>query len=78
MIDTSLPYPNIGGKGHHLRRIAAQAISYIEINAANYTGAVGVAGRHPAADELKAFFDACSAAVTAYVQSAPVTGEVNS
>jgi hypothetical protein len=75
MIETSLPSPNIGGKGHHLRRIAAQAISYIEMNAPNYTGAVGVAGRHPSADELKAFFDACSTAVAPFVMGTPVTGE---
>lgn len=75
MLENALPYPNIGAQGNDLRRAAMKAISYIEINAAAYTGAVGVAGRHPSADELKAFFDACSTAVTPFVQSAPTTGE---
>jgi hypothetical protein len=72
MQEFDLPSPNIGGQGHHLRRVAAKAISYIEINAAAYTGAVGVAGRHPSADELHTFFTACATAVAALRMSAPV------
>lgn len=75
MQEFTLPSPNIGGKGHHLRRIAAQAISYIETSAPAYTGAVGVAGKHPSADELEAFFLACAAAVTPFKLTAPVTNE---
>jgi len=71
----SLPSPNIGGQGHHLRRIAAKAISYIETSTPSYTGGVGVAGRHPSADELEAFFLACAAAVTPFKMATPVTDE---
>jgi hypothetical protein len=42
----------------------------MEISAPNYTS-----GQHPSADELKAFFDACSAAVAPLVMGVPVTGE---
>lgn len=75
MLETSLPSPNVGAKGHHLRRIAARVISDMEISAPNYTGAVGVAGKHPSADELEAFFLACAAAVTPLKMTTPVTGE---
>ena len=70
MIETSLPSPNIGAKGHALRRACARVISDMEISAPNYT-----LDKHPSADELKAFFDACSAAVAGFVMSSPVTGE---
>lgn len=75
MLVTDLPSPNVGGIGLELRRLTAQVISRMQISAANYTGAVGVAGRHPSADELEAFFLAAAAAVTPLKQSAPVTGE---
>ncbi len=51
MRETSLPSPNIGGKGHHLRRIAAQAISALEIIAPKYS-----TGVHPEAKSLARFF----------------------
>lgn len=62
MQEFSLPSPGIGGKSHHLRRIAAQAISYIESNAPNYDGAI-----HPSAKDLYDFFTACAVAVSPYV-----------
>ncbi|WCA46243.1 hypothetical protein [Caulobacter phage DCM] len=68
MQEASLPAPGIGGQSHHLRRIAAKALNYIETNAPNYTN-----GKHPAAYDLKAFFDACSTAVAGYVVAGQVT-----
>ncbi|WCA46300.1 hypothetical protein [Caulobacter phage ERS] len=68
MQEFSLPSPGIGGKSHHLRRIAAQAISYIESNGPAYTN-----GKHPSAYDLKVFFDACSTAVAGYVVAGQVT-----
>lgn len=62
MRDSTLPSPNIGGTGHHLRRVSAKAISQIEITASKYTG-----GKPAQAATLKAFFDAASAALAAYV-----------
>lgn len=67
MLEFALPSPNIGAKGYHLRRLCAAVISYIECNARNYTS-----GNHPEASTLKAFFDACSAALNDYVQLVPV------
>jgi len=67
MRESDLPSPSIGGKGHHLRRISANAISQIEIGATAYTN-----GRHPQAQKLKDYFDACSAAVAGFVPVAPV------
>lgn len=60
MREFDLPSPNIGGKGHHLRRIAAQAISYIQVNAPAF------GGTHPHASDLRAFFSACANAVIPY------------
>jgi len=60
MREASLPSPNIGPCGFHLRRVAAKAISQLEVVAPRYAG-----GKHPSATELKAFFDACSAACAA-------------
>lgn len=67
MREDQLPSPGIGGKSHHLRRMAAQAISFIEVVAPAYPS-----GKHPQADELKKFFDACSTAVAGFVEAAPV------
>lgn len=64
MIETALPSPLIGGKGHHLRRLLANVISDLEITAPAY------GGRHPAAVTLKATLDAAVTAVTALL---PVT-----
>lgn len=57
MKETALPTPGVGSKSQHLRRIAANAISALEVSAPKYT-----LGNHPSAAGLKAFFDACSAA----------------
>jgi hypothetical protein len=55
MRESDLPSPDIGGKGHHLRRISAAAISQIQVNAPAYAG-----GLHPSATKLRAFFSACA------------------
>lgn len=60
MRETSLPSPGIGGKGYHLRRIAANAISQLELVAPRYPNSV-----HPDAATLEAFFAACAAGVDA-------------
>lgn len=57
MKESALPTPGVGSKSQHLRRIAANAISALEVTAPKYT-----LGNHPSAAGLKAFFDACSAA----------------
>ncbi|WCD56182.1 hypothetical protein [Caulobacter phage KSC] len=62
MQEASLPAPGIGGQSHHLRRIAAKAISYIECNAPNYVGT-----KHPSAKDLYDFFTACATAVNPFV-----------
>lgn len=58
MRDTSLPSPDVGATGHHLRRVAAIAISEIQVGASQRAS-----GYHPKAAKLKAFFVACAAAV---------------
>ena len=58
MREFDLPSPNIGGKGHHLRRIAANAISQLEIAATGYAG-----GKHPNATDLRKFFSAAADAL---------------
>lgn len=70
MRETSLPSPDIGGKGHHLRRIAAQAISQLEVVAPNYPG-----GLHPSATTLRAFFSACANACIP-MDATPATEDV--
>jgi hypothetical protein len=60
MREFDLPSPNIGGSGHHLRRIAAKAISYIQVNAPAY------GGTHPNATTLRAFFSHCADALIPY------------
>lgn len=59
MLDSKLPYPDIGSKGNELRRIAARNISAMEIAGMSYKDGV-----HPGAAKLAAFFAACSAAAT--------------
>lgn len=66
MREETLPSPDIGGKGYHLRRIAANAISQLEIAASAYGN-----GRHPAGIPLAAFFTACATAATALAAVAP-------
>lgn len=65
MRESDLPSPGIGGKGHHLRRIAAQAISQLEISAPAYGGS------SPASVALSAFFAACKAGADALAPVAP-------
>lgn len=67
MQEFTLPSPNIGGKGHHLRRIAANAISQLEMSAMDYAS-----GIHPGATELAAFFTACATAATETGKTTPV------
>lgn len=53
MREFDLPSPNIGATGFHLRRVAAKAISYIQINKR-------ADGTHPEAAVLRNFFKDCS------------------
>lgn len=64
MIESALPNPGIGGKGFHLRRMLASAVSSLEVSKAAY------GGRHPSAPALKATLDAAVAAVTAMLPAA--------
>ncbi len=57
MREAALPTPGPGSKAMHLRRIAANHISSIEVTMNNYT-----TGAHPDAAKLVTFFNACSAA----------------
>ena len=59
MREASLPSPGVGSKAMHLRRVAAQAISALEVTAPRYA-----AGSHPTAPTLAAFFTACATAAT--------------
>lgn len=56
MRETTLPGPGVISQGHELRRVAAQAISQIEIVAARTPG-----GKTRAAATLAAFFTAAAA-----------------
>jgi hypothetical protein len=60
MRETALPSPNIGSRGYHLRRVATQVISQLEVAATFYPD-----GKHPAAATLADFFTAAKAAVDA-------------
>ena len=57
MRDFDLPSPGIGPTGHHLRRVAAKAISYIQVNKR-------ADGTHPTASQLRAFFAAAADSLT--------------
>lgn len=59
MRDFDLPSPAIGATGHHLRRVAAKAISYIQVNQRPD-------GTHPLASGLRSFFAACADALEPY------------
>lgn len=59
MRDIDLPSPGVGAVGHHLRRVAAKGISYIQTNARPD-------GKHPLASGLRAFFSACANALQPY------------
>lgn len=60
MRESDLPSPGIGGTGHHLRRVAVKAISYIQV------GAVSRGGKHPNATDLRKFFSDCADALISY------------
>lgn len=64
MRETSLTSPGAITYGHQIRRMAAVAISGVEIAARRREN-----GKSPAAKTLKAFFDSCSSALTTYVDS---------
>lgn len=68
MRDTQLTSPGAIPMGHQIRRMAAIAISGIQIAAGRRAN-----GKSPGALTLKAFFDSCSTAVAAYVDSAVPT-----
>lgn len=57
MKEAALPSPGVGSKSMHLRRIAANAISALEVAAPKYAN-----GSHPAAEDLVDFFEACALA----------------
>jgi uncharacterized protein YjdB len=66
MLNTTLPFPDIGSKGNELRRMAARNISSLEIAGMSY-----VNGSHPGAAKLAAFFAACAAATTTIGKAMP-------
>lgn len=69
MQEASLPSPDTGANGFHLRRVAAKCISQLEVVAGNYPN-----GQHPGAAKLAAFFDACRlAALETGKQNVPAT-----
>ena len=65
MRESDLTSPNIGGKGYHLRRIMAQAISQLQVNA--YAN-----GKHPSSVGLSAFLTEALAASDALLPVVPV------
>lgn len=69
MQEANLPSPNLGAKGYHLRRIAANAISHLEVVAQAYAD-----GAAPDADDLVTFFTTCAAAAATTGKPAPVVG----
>lgn len=67
MREVDLPSPGLGSKSMHLRRIAANTISSVEIAAVRSAG-----GASSEAVKLKAFFDACSAFALEASKTTPV------
>ena len=67
MRETALPSPGPGSKSMHLRRIAANAISALEVTMNNYS-----TGAHPDAAKLSTFFAACKAAADEAAKSKAV------
>jgi hypothetical protein len=55
MRETDLPSPDIGGKGHILRRLVSNAINSLAVSAPHYT-----TGAHPKAASLAAFLTAAA------------------
>ena len=68
MRHTSLPSPGVLTMGHDIRMDSARAISSCEIVARRTAG-----GKTKAAATLKAFFDACSTALTAIADAVAPT-----
>lgn len=68
MRDTDLPSPGELALGHELRRVAANAISGIQITSVRTPG-----GKLLKANKLKNFFDACSAALAGMLETAVPT-----
>lgn len=65
MRETTLPSPGpLAMMGHQLRRQAALAISGVETRSRHT-----VTGKSKAANQLKAFFDACSTALASYIDT---------
>lgn len=64
MRETTLPSPGTVTWGHQLRRMAAVAISAIELS-----GRHSVSGKSRQAKQLQAFFTACATACAAYVDA---------
>lgn len=64
MRETTLPSPGIVTWGHNLRRLAAMAISAIEIS-----GRHSLSGKSRQAVQLQTFFTACATACAAYVET---------
>ena len=61
MKESTLPSPNIGSTGFHLRRVAAKAISEIQTTCARSGEST-----HPNASTLRAFFSTCANALVDY------------
>lgn len=69
MNEASLPSPDTGANGYHLRRVACKAIQGLDMIAPRYPN-----GSHPGAAKLAAFFDACRlAALETGKQDVPAT-----
>ena len=69
MQEATLPSPDTGSHGFHLRRVAVKNISQLEMVARSYPN-----GAHPGAAKLAAFFDACRlAALEVGKQDVPAT-----
>lgn len=67
MKEASLPSPGVGSKSMHLRRVAANVISQLQVSASKYAN-----GSHPSSTGLAAFFTACAAAATETGLQTPV------
>lgn len=69
MQEATLPSPDTGSHGFHLRRVAVKNISQLEMVSRSYPN-----GAHPGAAKLAAFFDACRlAALEVGKQDVPAT-----
>ncbi len=64
---SDLPSPGLLSMGIRLRIEAAKAISAVEISAGRAHG--GAAGKSPTAADLSAFFTACAAALSTFIEA---------